>query len=912
MRQQAWHVLPWLDVAKVLEVHPGKGLNLKEVRGRLEEVGKNVLAVKKGTHPVFLFLGQFKDFMVLVLLAATVVSGLLGEIADSITIMAILMINAILGFIQEFRAERSMESLRNLTAPEARVLREGMEQRIPATDVVPGDIVLLDTGDRIPADLRWIQAVNIQVEESALTGESHPVGKSIAPLMDEYTPMADRQNMGYMGTAIVNGRGAGVVVATGMETEMGVIAGMIQSVEDDETPLQKRLAELGKWLVLISFIVCAAVVVVGILRGEDFYKMFFTGVSLAVAAIPEGLPAIVTVALAVGVQRMVKRQAIIRKLPAVETLGCATVICSDKTGTLTQNEMTVRQIYSDGRKVTVSGQGYDPKGEFYGANPEKERDPLNAGLKIAALCNNSVLTKKGVQVAGLFRSKGKDAPWGIEGDPTEGAILVAAAKAGIWREVLERKQERIGELPFDSDRKRMSVVYQTKQGRRAYVKGAPDMVLRLCQKELTRQGVVDLSLERKKSIMRANDEMARHALRVLAVAEKPLSESDPLDESVEEDLTFVGLLGMIDPPRPSAVKAIKVCRQAGIKPVMITGDHRLTAESVAQELGIIRGSSGGVITGAELERTSDEDLSKKIMDISVFARVTPKDKLRIVRAYKKRGQVVAMTGDGVNDAPAVKEADIGIAMGKTGTDVTKEASSMVLGDDNFATIVAAVEEGRGIYDNIRKFIRYLLSCNLGEVLTMFVAVLVGLPLPLLAIQILWVNLVTDGLPAMALGVDKAEPGIMNRPPRAPGESIFARGLAKKILIRGTIIGLGTLFVFVTALFMGVSILGARTMAFTTLVFSQLFHVFECRSEERSIFEIPLFSNLYLIGAVTISTIMQLCVVYLEPLQAIFKTTPLVGWQWVLILCVAGGPSVVIGLVRLMKKSWQGKPAIIKG
>jgi P-type Ca2+ transporter type 2C len=912
MRQQAWHVLPWVDVAKALNVHPGKGLNVKEVHRRLQEVGKNVLAAKKGVHPVFLFLGQFKDFMVLVLLAATVVSGLLGEIADAITILTILIINAILGFIQEFRAERSMESLRSLTAPEARVLREGLEQRIPADEVVPGDIILLEAGDRIPADVRWIQAVNIQVEESALTGESHPVSKSISPLIDELTPMADRRNMGYMGTSVVNGRGAGVVVATGMDTEMGVIAGMIQSVEEEETPLQKRLAELGKWLVLISVLVCVAVVVTGILRGEDFYKMFFTGVSLAVAAIPEGLPAIVTVALAVGVQRMVKRQAIIRKLPAVETLGCATVICSDKTGTLTQNEMTVRQIYSDGRKITVSGQGYDPKGEFYGADPEKDKDPLHEGLKIAALCNNASLTKKGTKIAGLFRSKDNDAPWGVEGDPTEGAILVAAAKAGIWREVLERKQERIGELPFDSDRKRMSVVYQTKHGRRAYVKGAPDKILQLCQRELTSEGVVELSHSRRQSIMRANDEMARHALRVLAVAEKPLSDNESLDERVEQELTFVSLLGMIDPPRPSAIKAIKICRQAGIKPVMITGDHRLTAEAVGHELGILKGTSGAVISGEELERMSDQDLSDRVMDVSVYARVTPKDKLRIVRALKNHGQVVAMTGDGVNDAPAIKEADIGVAMGVTGTDVTKEASSMVLGDDNFATIVAAVEEGRGIYDNIRKFIRYLLSCNLGEVLTMFLATLVGLPLPLLPIQILWVNLVTDGLPAMALGVDGAEPGIMNRPPRIPGESIFARGLASKIGVRGTFIGLGTLLVFVVGLLMGVNMLGARTMAFSTLVFSQLFHVFDCRSEERGIFEVGLFTNPYLVGAVLISTIMQLSVIYLPPLQAIFKTTALHSWQWIFILCVAGGPSVLIGFVRLLKNSWLGKPSVAKG
>ncbi|WP_240986148.1 calcium-transporting P-type ATPase, PMR1-type [Acididesulfobacillus acetoxydans] len=907
MKQQAWHVLPWLDVAKILNVHPGKGLNMREVNRRLAEIGQNVLSEKKGMHPVFLFLGQFKDFMVMVLLAATVVSGLLGELADAVTIMAILIINAILGFIQEYRAERSMESLRSLTAPEARVLREGREQKIPAADLVPGDIVLLEAGDRIPADLRFIQAVNLEIEESALTGESHPVRKNIAPLEDDLTPMADRRNMGYMGTTVVNGRGAGVVVSTGMDTEMGVIAGMIQSVEEEETPLQRRLAQLGKWLVIISVAVCAAVVITGIMRGEGFSKMFFAGVSLAVAAIPEGLPAIVTVALAIGVQRMVKRQAIIRKLPAVETLGCATVICSDKTGTLTKNEMTVRRIYAGGRMITVSGRGYDPKGEFQGADPEQEREPLREALRISALCNNATLTKKGVQVAGLFRSPAKDAPWGIEGDPTEGALLVAAAKGGIWREVLERKEERLAEIPFDSERKRMSVVYQTKRGKKALVKGAPDTILGLCRRELTDKGAVALTDERRREIMRANDSMARQALRVLALAERDVPESlSP--EALEQDLTLVGLMGMIDPPRSSARKAIQVCRRAGIKPVMITGDHRLTAEAVAEELGILRGKRAGVLTGVQMDTLTDDELTDRVMDVAVYARVTPRDKLRIVRSLKKRGQVVAMTGDGVNDAPAVKEADIGVSMGKTGTDVTKEASAMVLGDDNFATIVAAVEEGRAIYDNIRKFIRYLLACNLGEVLTMFVATLVGLPLPLLPIQILWVNLVTDGLPAMALGVDGADPDIMERLPRAPGENIFARGLARKIGVRGTLIGLGTLAVFVAALFLGSDMLAARTMAFSTLVFSQLFHVFDCKSEDRGIFEVGIFSNPYLVGAVAVSALMQLSAVYLAPMQTIFKTAALLGWQWGLILAVAGGPSVLIGFYRLIRNTWLGRTA----
>ncbi|NMA69502.1 MAG: calcium-transporting P-type ATPase, PMR1-type [Desulfitobacterium sp.] len=912
MRQRAWHVLPWLDVAKYLGVNPGKGLSLKEVNRRLSEVGKNILETKKGVHPVFLFLGQFRDFMVLVLLAATIISALMGEIADAITIMAILILNAILGFIQEYRAEKSMESLKTLTAPEARVLRDGVEVRIPAADLVPGDIVLMEAGDRIPADIRWIQAVNVEVEESALTGESHPVPKRIGELNDELTPMADRVNMGYMGTSLVNGRGAGVVVATGMDTEMGIIASMIQSVEGEETPLQKRLDQLGKYLVMISLIVCGLVVVTGIIRGEGIYKMFLAGVSLAVAAIPEGLPAIVTVALAIGVQRMVRRNAIVRKLPAVETLGCATVVCSDKTGTLTQNEMTVRQIYVDRKMVAVTGQGYDPKGEFLGADPVKEKGPLQEALKVAALCNNSSLTRKGMQVAGLFRS-GKESFWGIEGDPTEGALLVAAAKGGIWRETLERKEERIGEIPFDSERKRMSVVYQGKRGKIAYVKGAPDEILKRCKSELTSDGIVELSEIRRRGIMKANDELAKKALRVLALAQKPLRNNEgEREENIENELVFVGLMGMIDPPRPSAAKAIKVCRKAGIKPVMITGDHRLTAEAVARELGILRSGDKEVVTGAELSQMSDEELAGQVMNISVYARVTPKDKLRIVRALKKNNQVVAMTGDGVNDAPAVKEADIGISMGKTGTDVTKEASAMVLADDNFATIVAAVEEGRGIYDNIRKFIRYLLSCNIGEVLTMFLAVLLGLPLPLLAIQILWVNLVTDGLPAMALGVDGADKDIMNRKPRDPRESIFARGLAQKILIRGTMIGFGTLLVFVVALFMGVDMLAARTMAFTTLVFSQLFHVFDCKSETRGIFEVGIFSNPYLVAAVAGSTLMQLSVIYYPPLQAIFKTTGLIGWQWGLILLVAGGPTILIGLYRLLRKALRGNGVMVSG
>lgn len=916
MKRQIWHVLEQEDVCLELEVDPEKGLSEREASRRLAEYGPNSLEVRRGVNPVFLFLGQFKDFMVIVLMVATLISGLLGEIADAVTILAIILINAVLGFIQEYKAEKSMAALRSLAAPEALVIRNRIKMKIPASELVPGDILFIEAGDRVPADIRWLATSNLRVEESALTGESQPSAKISRPLPDEYIPVADRKNLSFMGTVAVNGRGTGIVLATGMSTEMGIIAGMIQDAAEEDTPLQKRLAHLGKWLVAICLALCCVVVITGILRGESFAKMFLTGVSLAVAAIPEGLPAIVTVALAVGVQRMAKRHAVVRKLPAVETLGCATVICSDKTGTLTQNEMTVRRIYCDDRMITVSGRGFDPKGEYLGADPFKDKGPLQELLKCAALCNNSVLTKRGLRIAGFFRNKEQESIWGIDGDPTEGALLVAAAKAGVWREGLERKEQRIAENSFEAERKRMSVIYKSKEGLKAYVKGAPDIILNLCSQEMTAEGIVDLTPERRTRIQYVSDEMASQALRVLALAVRKIKgnrentvKPDKTDKDnlnfgadIENDLIFVGLTGMIDPPRTSAVKAIKVCQAAGITPVMITGDHKLTALAVARELGILKGPGRKYLTGKELEEMSDEDLKQKVMNVAVFARVAPKDKLRIVKAYKNNGQIVAMTGDGVNDAPAVKEADIGVAMGQTGTDVTKEASAMVIADDNFASIVAAVEEGRGIYDNIRKFICYLLSSNLGEVLTMFLGTLVGLPMPLLPIQILWVNLVTDGLPAMALGVDGVEPDIMKRNPRQPDESVFARGLGHKILIRGTIMGIGALLVFIIGLWYGVGLLSARTMAFTTLVFSQLFFVFDCRSEEGGIFESGIFVNPLLVPAVLVSALMQIAVIYLPFLQAVFRTTALQGWQWLLILVVSCGPSLIIGLAKLFRPS----------
>ncbi len=898
MDNRAWYQMDGQEVLSILGSDGQKGLSTKEAEMRLLDVGPNMLVESKKKSPLAIFVAQFKDFMVMVLLAATAVSGLLGEVADAVTILAIVVINGVLGFIQEFKAEKSLESLKQMTAPEARVIRGGHEERVPAATVVPGDVVVLETGDRVPADVRLLQATNMEVEESILTGESKPVAKHAKTLEQGNLSLGDRRNMLYMGTAITRGRGFGVTVGTGMHTEMGQIAGLMESVVEEETPLQRRLDQLGRWLVVLCLSICAVVVLTGVVRGEPLYQMFLTGVSLAVAAIPEGLPAIVTVALAIGVQRMIRRRAIVRKLPAVETLGCATIICSDKTGTLTRNEMTVRELLCGDERIAVSGQGYEPRGEFVSlTGVERPVSNLNLLLTAMVACNNAHLRREGIGAGGLFRRNRQDI-WSIQGDPTEGALLVAAAKGGIWREGVEKTIPRLIEHPFDSDRKRMSTVCRLdNQNMRVFVKGALDMVLERCQSIYRHGRLEPLTPSHRRLVLEVNESMALKALRVLAVAYRDLPAgvdlTDP--EAVEKDLTFLGMAGMIDPPRPAAVQAVKVCQEAGIRVAMITGDHPTTARAIARELGLPSGEKQ-LLTGTDLDAMDDDALARVVEDISVFARVSPKHKLLIVRALKARGHVVAMTGDGVNDAPAIKEADIGVAMGLTGTDVTKEASAMVLGDDNFATIVAAVEEGRGIYDNIRKFIRYLLSCNVGEVLTMFVAALAGLPLPLLPIQILWVNLVTDGLPAMALGVDNPDPDIMRRKPRHPRESVFSRGLARKIISRGLYIGLGTPLVFVIALYLGDNNLTvARTMAFTTLVFSQLFHVFDCKSEHHSVFEVGLFSNPFLVGAVLCSVTMQLSVLYVPVLQDIFHTTGLNGFQWAIILAVAGGKTFVTGI-----------------
>ncbi|RAL26102.1 calcium-translocating P-type ATPase, SERCA-type [Thermoflavimicrobium daqui] len=905
----------WVDweaekVTSHFHVDPTLGLNEKEVEARLKEVGPNQLVEGEKTSYLSVFIAQFKDFMVWVLLVATIISGLLGEYTDAIAIIAIVIINAILGFVQEVRAERSLSALKKLSAPTARVLREGQWTRVDASRLVPGDIISLESGDRIPADLRFLKAENLYIEESALTGESVPVQKISAKLSKADVPLGDRKNMGYMGTMVVRGTGTGIVVSTGMATEMGRIAHLIESTEEMETPLQHRLEQLGKVLVIVALMLTALVVVTGILHGHDGYKMFLAGVSLAVAAIPEGLPAIVTIALALGVQRMIKKRAIVRKLPSVETLGCATVICSDKTGTLTQNKMTVTHIWTDNHVVQVSGRGYQPEGQFLHENKElnlSTTPSLRRLLEIAVLCNNAQLICKKAK-GGLLRRKQED--WGIDGDPTEGALLVAGAKGGFSQSGMSHEWKRIKEYPFDSERKMMSVIAMNQRGKQfVFTKGAPDILLARCTQIYHQGKIMALTPTIRAEVLKKNDELARMALRNLAFAYKELTPQEASSRSshVEQGLTFVGLAGMIDPPREEAKEAIRVCRRAGIKTVMITGDHQTTAEAIAVELGI-KQPNGLTINGQDLNSIKEKEFLQKVNDIDVYARVSPEHKLKIVKALQEKGHVVAMTGDGVNDAPAIKAANIGIAMGVTGTDVSKEASSLILADDNFATIVSAVEEGRHIYDNIRKFISYLLASNVGEILVMFLAMLGGFPLPLVPIQILWVNLVTDGLPAMALGVDPAEEDTMSRPPRDSKESIFARRVGWKIVTRGLLIGLCSLAAFwITYTEYPENLVLAQTVAFATLVMSQLVYVFDCRSAG-SIFSRTPFDNKPLLLAVVSSILLLLVVIYYTPLQPIFHTVPLGIREWILICVTSVLPVNIAGIldqIRPVRKLING-------
>jgi P-type Ca2+ transporter type 2C len=888
-----WHTLATNEVAKETNTNLTKGLTMEEAKKRLKRFGYNELKEAKKQSALLLFLNQFKDFMVLVLLAATIISGLLGEYVDAIAIIVIVIMNGLLGFFQERRAEKSLEALKQLSAPQATVLRDGEWLKIPARELVVGDIIKFSSGDRIGADVRLIDAKGLEIEESALTGESVPTAKSAVPLMNENAALGDLHNMAFMGTLVTRGSGIGIVIATGMKTAMGQIANLLQEAETVMTPLQRRLEQLGKILIVVALFLTVLVVVVGVIQGHGLYEMFLAGVSLAVAAIPEGLPAIVTIALALGVQRMIKKNAIVRKLPAVETLGCASVICSDKTGTMTENMMTVTHIWANGKTWTISGAGLETSGQFYenGRPIDITKEAvLQQLLMFGVLCNSSQL-------------KEKEGRRYIDGDPTEGALLVAAMKAGLTKERIENEFIVEQEFPFDSERKMMTVIVKDKTGRRFIVtKGAPDVLLQVSKQIWWNGREQTMTVAWRKTIQDVIQQMASQALRTIALAYRPLQAHERItsEKEAEKNLVFIGIQGMIDPPRPEVKKAVQQCKEAGIKTVMITGDHVLTAKAIAKQLGVLP-PNGKVMDGPTLSRLSVDELEEVVDDVYVFARVSPEHKLKIVKALQRRGHIVAMTGDGVNDAPAIKAADIGVAMGQSGTDVAKEAAALVLLDDNFATIQAAIQEGRNIYENIRKFIRYLLASNVGEILVMLFAMLLALPLPLVPIQILWVNLVTDGLPAMALGIDRAEENVMKRPPRHPKEGVFARGLGWKIISRGFVIGMVTLAAFMTAYERsGNDLVYAQTVAFATLVMAQLIHVFDCRCE-RSIFDRNPFENIYLFGAVIVSILLLLVVIYYPPLQGIFHTMPIALFDWLLIIGLAALPTFLFSGSFLARK-----------
>lgn len=838
-----------------------RGLSTREAEKRVKTYGLNELKHNKKKSPVLIFLAQFNDFLVWVLIGATIISGFIGDKADAITILIIVIVNAILGFVQEFRTEKSLEALQELAAPTCKVIRDGNIKVVSSKELTIGDLVVLEAGDRIPADGTFIDAANMVVDESLLTGESVGISKDTTK----------GKNSGFMGTIVLKGRGLIIIDAIGMKTEMGKIANLLDNIEEDKSPLRERLDSLGKILVVMCIVVCLIVTILGIIRGNDITEMFLLGVSLAVAAIPEGLAAIVTVALALGVGRMLKRNALVRKLPAVETLGCTSVICSDKTGTLTQNKMTVKEILVNGR--------------IYELDKEKIYDCEK--LKEAFIyCNDA-----------NYNYEIKDIEKAVMGDPTETALVKAFYKDSKELQKFVEKSKRIYEISFDSTRKMMTVIMNENGKETCYMKGAPERVLEKCNSVLENGKVKPLTYQKKKQIYSYIEAMSNRALRCIAAAYK--EENLVKNESVECDLIFLGVAGSMDPPRIEVKDAVLKCKMAGIKPIMITGDHKNTALAIAKSINICN-SDDQAVTGDELEKMSDSELVKKVNKIRVFARVSPNHKLRIVRAFKKDNNIVAMTGDGVNDAPAIKEADIGVAMGISGTDVTKEAAAMVLMDDNFATIVSAVEEGRVIYDNIRKFIRYLLSCNLGEVLTMFLASLFYLPNPLTPIQILFVNLATDGLPAIALGVDPPDKDIMRQSPREKNEGIFARGLWEKIIVRGSLIGVCTLLSFMSGRYYGMDLATCRTITMCTLVMSQLLHVFECRSERHSIFEINIFSNIYLLGAVLVSMTMICCILYIPFLSGIFNTVALNLGQWLLVIFFSGIIFLINSVYLLIK------------
>lgn len=881
--QPLWHSLSVSDALETLKTNPETGLSDSEATQRLQTYGLNELIDRGVKSPWRILWDQVREIMVVVLIIAALISGFLGDWKDAIVILLIVVLNTILGFVQEYRAEQAMAALKRMAAPVVRVRRGGQLIRLESRLLVPGDVIVFEAGDAIPADARIIEAANLRVQEAALTGESVPVDKSTLPLKGENLPLGDRRNLLFMGTAVTYGRGAAVVTATGMQTELGRIADLIQSVEVEDTPLQKRMAQLSKGLAAAALLIVGLVFGLGLLRGEEPVKMFLTAVAMAVAAVPEGLPAVVTITLALGAQRMLKRQALVRKLPAVETLGSVTVICSDKTGTLTENRMTVRVLDLAGHTIDVSTLTEDGRLSVAPNTPAQSPQYFSQSLLLVggALCNDAVLQVR-PEVPGNFN---------ILGDPTEGALLVAAARYGLWKDALNQNFPRVAEAPFSSERKRMTTVHQlastagntrgensleklftAQKPYLAFTKGAVDGLLQISDAVWVNDRVEPMTDEWRTRIQQSNDQMAKDGLRVLGIAFHMLTDlsGDLTPDALEHELVFIGMVGMMDPPRAEVKDAVNTCKTAGIRPVMITGDHPLTALRIARDLGIA--TNDRVVTGTELAQMSLQELEAMVEDVSVFARVSPEHKLNIVQALQDKGHIVAMTGDGVNDAPALRRSDIGVAMGITGTDVSKEAANMVILDDNFATIVRAVKEGRTIYDNVRKFIQYTMTSNAGEIYVMLFAPFLEMPLPLTALQILWVNLVTDGLPGLALAVEPSESDTMRRKPYHPKENIFARRMGTRILWVGLLMGLVSLLMGKWAYDAGWQTWG--TMVFTTLTLSQMGNAMAIRSNRESIFKIGFFSNPAMLAAVGLTFVLQLLVIYWQPLQTLFETTAL--------------------------------------
>lgn len=893
MEKRDWHRLTGEETLRVLTSDPG-GLSSQEVERRLAQYGPNELRKEKKASPAGILLRQFKNVLIIILLVAAAISGALAltgyaeKIWDPVIIVGVVIVSVLLGFIQEYRAERAMEALRQMIAPVSTVIRDGEEVAIPSRDLVPGDVMILRTGDRVAADARLIETAFLNMDESALTGESVTVGKNTHPIA-ERAELGDQKNMVFAGTIAAYGKGKAVVTATGMSSEFGRIAGMLQDVEQPRTPLQESLDRFGKMMAIALLAVSALVVILVIVRLKlGFLEVFIWGVSLAVVVVPESLPAIVTVSLAFGVYRMAKKHALVRKLHAVETLGCTTFICADKTGTLTQNEMTVRKLYVSGRIVEVTGTGYEPRGEFRdgGRTIDPAEEPsLKRLLEIGGLCNDAMLNSA-------------NGSWTIKGDPTEGALMTMLAKAGLNLMDLSKSEPRVGEIPFSSERKRMTTLHETPQGRAAFSKGAPEVILDAADRIYDNGVERDLLPQDKEGILGVNTQMAREGLRVLGLAYKQVEEhSSP--EAAEERMVFAGLVGMIDPPREEAKEAIQMCQRAGMRAVMITGDHKTTAMAISQELGLLRG--GLVLSGAELDAISDRQFEETVENIDVYARVSPAHKLRVVDALQKKGHVVAMTGDGVNDAPALRKADIGVAMGMMGTDVAREAAHMVLTDDNFASIVSAVKEGRSIFANIKKCIMYLLSCHVGELILMVIAVLVGTPLPLIAVQLLWINIASDGPPALALAFDPPDPDIMEKPPRDRRKTIFTPAVTRFIALRALWTGVVCFGVFYWALQSGRSELEAQALCFVTLLVIEKFTALNSRSESEFIFKLGIFRNRWLLLAIAGTMAASMPLIYVPSLQTYFHTYSLSVWDWGITLL--GGVTLFI-VVEAAKFYWR--------